>query len=143
MHSAEAEYVELCCYSAGEANGIAPGGTPDTQMQDASAEAPASEPAAAQEPAHASSTDAAASKERDKAGPPDANGTLPVSLTDAIPAGKLRMAAATALSAAAVRASAFPSKHTPTILPWLMNLTMTLHASCALSRALQPTLISQ
>ena len=74
-------------------------------MPEASAEAPASEPAAAPEPAHGSSAGAAASKERDKAAAPEANGTTPLSLTDAIPAAKLRMAAATALSAAAVRAT--------------------------------------
>ena len=75
-----------------------PGGSPDTAMQEAS------EPAAVPEPPHASSAGADAAKEREKAAAPDANGAVPVSLTDAIPAGKLRMAAATALSAAAVRA---------------------------------------
>ena len=79
-----------------------PGRAPDTAMQEAS-EAPASEPAAAPEPAHASSAGIGAAKEGDKPAAADANGVTPVSLTDAIPAEKLRMAAASALTAAAVR----------------------------------------
>jgi len=69
-------------------------------MQDASP-APASGPAAASRPAEAAGAEAA--KERDKpAATPGANGTPLVSLTGAIPAEKLRVAAAMALSAAAV-----------------------------------------
>lgn len=91
-----------------------PGGTPDIAKQEAS-EAPASEPAAAPEPAHASSAGVGAAKERDKPATADANAATPLSLTDAIPAEKLRMTAASALSAAAVRPSTPAAQ-----LSWLM-----------------------
>ena len=101
----EAGVIKLCSYSTGEANGTALGDSPDKKQHEAS-EAPAAEPAAAPEPAHASSAGGGAAKERDKPAAPNRNGATPVSLTSVIPPDKLRTAAATALSAAAVCASA-------------------------------------
>ena len=67
----------------------------DTAMHDAT------QPALPQAAQAAAANDGAA-KERDKPSEPEANGASSVSFTEPIPAEKLRVAAATALSAAAV-----------------------------------------